>query len=263
MLTSEQIDDTYRELEKMFVALDPSPEKGLGYIRERLTLCRAMQDRAAEIRLKVNQQLTDVLQRHWVAQQTLEVQPTPENRLRVKQLDVDKQRHATLAKMVGAQLQVLGRTAMDIRLLTDITKEQMRRGEINPNEAPELIKDIPVEQMAETTGSVGYAVNVEQEASGDVPGNLFQTGLAISQSEPLGPESFGGEDFPSEPRPETMRVVEEVLTQRRPEGFVDFSAVVPGVPPDDDRKRVADTQAVSIDDLFRETTHGPSPTGIF
>lgn len=242
MLTTEEIEATYGELEKMFVSLDPRPELGLGYIRERLTLCRAMQDRASELRLKVNRELTDVFQRHWVAVQELEIKSTPEHKLRVRELDVVKNRHAMLAKMVGAQMQVLSRTAMDIRLLADITKQQLQRGEINPEEVPGLVKNVPVEALSPFP-KVDPGTSPFPDGDTGAPVNPLLTGLTVPQSEPLG----SGSTLQSLSRPE-------------PTQLVGFDAPVPGVPAEDDRTRLAETQAVSIEDLFQELNHvGPRP----
>lgn len=253
MLSSDEIERTYDELQTMFVEIDPRPELGLGYVRERVTFCRAMQDRLAEIRLRVNREWSETCERHLIARQTQEVAPSPEHKTRAAELKVAEQRHAMLAKMVAAQAQVLSRTAMDLRLLADITKEQIKSGEIDPKESPGLIADVtpagpaaePVFEPASTEPATlagdtlfgaenppGQAAEPDparyprredsapRGASRTIPsffpGETPAAEPTAAAAEPVGPDSFGGEDFPSEPAPSTMAAVEEVLASPPP-----------------------------------------------
>ncbi len=147
-MTSDEITQVYAELEQMFVPLDSSPERGMTYIKERLTMARAMADRVAEIRLRVHRALSVAMEDLLIAKQVQEIQPTPDHKQKVRQLEVLKQRHEMLSKMTNMQAQVLSRTTQDIRLLADITKDQIKRREINPDEAPGLVHDVPATDLA-------------------------------------------------------------------------------------------------------------------
>lgn len=226
-MDSEAIQRAYDELAKMFVEVKPEPERGLAYISERLTLCRAMQDRVAELRLQANRALSVVMEQHLLLQHLHSVAPTPESKEKLNGLERQKQSLAMLAKMVAAQGQVLSRTAMDIRLLTDITKEQLKRGEINPNEAPGLVKEESVGDM------VPADAPVRQREKAAVPDNPFPgLGTAVADS--------------------------KVET-------VSLDAPVPASL-DHEPMKLPETTAVSFDSLFdslEKTPHGTSAPRIF
>lgn len=226
MLTAEEITATYGELETMFVPLRPEPELGLDYIKERLALCRAMQDRLAELRLKTNQHLTDVLERSLKAKALLEVQSTPDMKNSARELEIVKQRHAMLVKMIGYQMQVLGRTAMDIRLLHDITKQQIQRGEINPHDSPQIIQQVDPAEMV-------------QEFSPSVIG-------PIEKQEPPTQQEFqqAWEHMFPTPTTVTSTVTSAV------EGVVTFDTAPAPAPKPEDRVKLSDTNATSFEELF-------------
>lgn len=254
-MTPDEIGQVYGELEQMFVPLEMSPERGLTYIRERLTMVRAMADRVAEIRLKVSRALSTVLEDHLVAQQIHEVQPTPDSKRRVKELEILKQRHTMLTKMVAMQAQVLSRTSLDIRLLADITKEQIKRGEINPNETPGMVKDVAAEALAgdlkrSSADVFGFTESRVEFRAGPTHVEVFPKELF----EPAGPDSFGGSDYPLEPSPQTIAAVEDTLHRYSGVQTVGFDA--PDPPPADDRMKLADTSATNIATLFNEEPHG-------
>lgn len=270
MLTPEQIEDTYEELGQMFIALDASPEKGLTYIKERLTLGRAMQDRVAELRLKVNRALSAVMEQHLIAQQLYEIQSTPDNKKKVKDLEVLKHRHVMLTKMITMQSQVLSRTAMDIRLLADLTKEQIKRGEIDPNEVPGLVKDVPVGAIA-TTPPVAFAFPVEGLAE-----TVGPTGPPVT-GEVNGTQLFGAlpEFSPTEER--TSRVAELPADEYSPAGatrvptdqhghalapveIVGFDTPLPEGEPDTIKLQDTAQGVVSFDELFQGSNHATQPS---
>lgn len=242
MLTSDEIQAAYDELSTMYVKLDASPERGLGYIRERLTLARAMQDRVGELRLKASCALTKVLEAQLLAQQMQLVEPSKANKDKIAKLEVQKQRHAMLVKMIAVQAQLLARTAMDIRLLKDLTTEQIKRGEIDPNESPGLVKAV-------TPADIAAGADVKAETTATMVEKMNQ--MFPELRDPMGPDSFGGTDYP-EPKP-----VEDVKTISGGQ-LTSFDA--PSPVPDDDRMKLADTKVTPIETLFEEMTHG-SPAG--
>lgn len=251
MLTSDEIQAAYDELGKMYVKLDASPERGLGYIRDRLTLARAMQDRVGELRLKASIALTKVQEAQLVAQQLQLVDPSKETKAKIAELEVQKQRHAMLVKMIAVQAQLLSRTAMDIRLLKDLTTEQIKRGEIDPNESPGLVQPVSPADIAAGagTGTLGPPpITTEELIEG-------MNKMFPELTEPAGPDSFGGTDFPEPKAAEAIQTISGAQ-------LTSFDAPTPV--PDDDRVKLADTQATPIDALFEEMTHGsPAPGGPF
>lgn len=281
----DEIETTYEELGKMFIALDSSPEKGLTYIRERLTLARAMQDRVAELRLKVNRALSSVMEQHLIAQQVYEIQSTPDNKKKVKELEVLKHRHVMLTKMIVAQSQVLSRTAMDIRLLADLTKEQIKRGEIDPHEAPGLVKEVEVGEMARPSTTEGglfgpsvSAVSTQSLPANEAPsrpgqltvfggaGDTFEgveepavlgagLGMVFGELPVFDPAS---DDFRIRTSGKALAAVaNDLLAAKRktPVESVGIDATLPGM--ESDTMKLQDTHdAVSIDDLFKEPEHG-------
>lgn len=153
-MTDEDVELVYDELGRLFVEVKDEPERGLGYIRERLTLCRAMQDRAVELRLKVNRELSTTMDQLLRQQHLQDLAPTSQGKEQMSLLERQKQKLALLSKMIEAQATVLSRTAMDIRLLADLTKEQIKRGEIEP--PAELVREVPVNEISpfqQPTGS--------------------------------------------------------------------------------------------------------------
>lgn len=147
-MTPAEIEAIYRELETMFVRLEPEPERGLDYLKERLVFCRAMQDRLQEMRLKVNRAQSELMESKLVAQHTHSVDPEAVKKSDIATIDGVLQRVVMLGRMIGMQATVLSRTSMDIRLLADLTKEQLRRGQVNPHEAPSLIREVPISELA-------------------------------------------------------------------------------------------------------------------
>jgi hypothetical protein len=141
-LTPAQITEVYEEIGTMRVVLDPDPNKGLQYVKERLTLCRAMQDRLGELLLKCSRALSDVLTEEIVVSAEIQLGgdvTTLRRRLSgIKQL---KESHSTLFKMLKLQYTLLSRTSMDIRLLADLTKEQIKLGDIDPKDGG-LVEEI-------------------------------------------------------------------------------------------------------------------------
>ena len=149
-MTEQEIADVYAELEQMFVQLEADATKGLDYVRDRLLFCRAMQDRVVELQLRVNRALSTVLEQQILTQHEHEVQPDAGTKQRLQGLERQKIAHSMLAKMVRAQAQLLGRTSMDIRLLKELTTEQIKLGEIDPTGAG-LTKEETVADLVRAT----------------------------------------------------------------------------------------------------------------
>ena len=161
-LTSEEITAIYNELSTLRVPLDADATKGLEYVKERLMMTRAAQDRCNELMLKVNRALSDVWQEKLVASQQQTLQPTSEGKARVANLDGERQEHVLLASMVKMQGQLLSRTAQDIRLLADLTKEQIKLGEIDPHVAGK-------EEKVSVTDIVDFAQDAVEAAQKPAP----------------------------------------------------------------------------------------------
>jgi len=148
-MTKDEISGAYDELAKMFVELVNEPERGLPYIRERLVLCRVMQDRLGELRLTVNREQSVVMERLLTKQFLHELQATDaKGKQELEELERSKQALGYLTRAIKDQQQHLSRTAMDIRLLHEITKDQIKRGEIDPREVTGLIKETPVSELS-------------------------------------------------------------------------------------------------------------------
>lgn len=152
-LTPAQVTEIYEEIGNMRVDLDADPNKGLQYVKERLTLCRAMQDRLGELQLKAHRSLSQVWQEALTLRMEHELTPSGPLKQRLRVVEAEKQDHDLLVKMIRAQMQLLSRTSMDVRLLADLTKEQLKLGEINPNDA-DLVKEVSVEDISPVSGNL-------------------------------------------------------------------------------------------------------------
>jgi hypothetical protein len=150
-LSTAEITEVYEEIGQMRVQLDPNPNRGLQYVKERLTLCRAMQDRLGELLLLCSRAYSDVLTEELSVKTDKQLNPPPPDTTIVAQrlvrIAADKEEHATLVKMLKLQHTLLGRTSQDIRLLADLTKEQIKLGEIDPHEAG-LVEHVPPEDLS-------------------------------------------------------------------------------------------------------------------
>jgi len=151
-MTTAEITGVYDEIGRMRVDLDPNPNRGLQYVKERLTLCRAMQDRIGELTLQCNRALSEVLTEEIALKledqlASASVAATDQLAQRRSRVAAEKEAHTTLTKMLRMQGTLLSRTAMDIRLLADLTKEQIKLGEIDPAEAG-LVEEVQPEAMS-------------------------------------------------------------------------------------------------------------------
>lgn len=179
----------------MHVPLDADATKGLQYVKERLMLVRAMQDRCNELRLKANRALSDVWQEHLIAKHEQTLKPSTDGKARVADIEGERMNHALLVSMVKAQSQLLSRTAMDIRLLSDLTKEQIRIGEIDPHVAG-MVEEKTVADIAASTTEVAPGTTV--------------TGAAIIGKQPWPPEFGGSAGTPTPPSPSKVQAIETV-----------------------------------------------------
>jgi hypothetical protein len=141
-LTEEEIEGTYDELEKMYVPIEARPDFGLPYARERLTICRAMQDRLQDLRLKTARAYSWVQEqlifRKSQAQLAGSDQEKEQLKIQIAELEQLKLSHGTLSRMISAQSAVLTSTNRDIKTLTDVIIKQMRLnagGGIDPHDA--------------------------------------------------------------------------------------------------------------------------------
>lgn len=167
-LTAAEITGVYDEIGSMRVDLDPDPNRGLQYVKERLTLCRAMQDRLGELLLQSSRALSAVLSEELALKMEKQLATTDSDQerqqreIRLTRVLSDKDEHATLLKMLRLQHTLLGRTSQDIRLLADLTKEQIKLGEIDPKEAG-LVKDVPTEDLSPTPPVVSSTTSAPSE----------------------------------------------------------------------------------------------------
>lgn len=152
-LTPEEITAVYDEIGKMHVELSPDTNKGLQYVKERLTLCRAMQDRLAELTLRVNRALSDVMTEALALKMKNALAPDTPTQQRMQVVEGERQDHLLLTKMLRMQAQLLSRTSMDVRLLADLTKEQLKLGEIDPKDAPGLVQETNLADLSPTPAS--------------------------------------------------------------------------------------------------------------
>lgn len=135
-MIKEEVDRIYRELEAMVVPLDQTSERGPVYLKERLLVCRRMQDRVSGMLLKINQEFSRLkilcrALRASVALAGAGVQaPALREELRTAEDDYDEVRY--LAEAVEVKRANLRQTGSDIRLLAGIMAEGMRLGEVQP-----------------------------------------------------------------------------------------------------------------------------------
>jgi len=147
-MNAEAMSKVYDEIGTLRVVLDPNPNLGLQYVKERLALCRAMQDRCGELQLYCNRALGDVLSEGLVVKMEHRLSKTAASEQRVLSVMGEKVEHKMLADMVKMARTLLGRTAMDIRLLATLTTEQLKLGEIDPKEAG-LVKEAVVTDLSD------------------------------------------------------------------------------------------------------------------
>lgn len=241
-LTPSQITDVYEEIGKMRVTLDADPNRGLQYVKERLTLCRAMQDRMAELTLKASRALSDVWQEALTVRMEHELAPSGPLKQRLRQLDGEKQDHDLLLKMIKMQGQLLARTSMDVRLLADLTKEQIKLGEINPHDAglvePLTPADLsPVEPVQPQLPTTEEAQQAAAELSQTIDAENL-TGF------------FSGAEVKANGTPTPQFV--ETVDLGGPSGIMEGSA-----------KPLPKTEAVNFDDLFGALNGEPVTAGPF
>lgn len=230
-LTSDEVKAIYDEIGQMHVKVDADASKGLAYVKERLTLCRAMQDRCNELHLKANRALSEVWSELLVRKAEHDLTPSAVAKQRINELEEDKQQHNLLIKMIRAQSSLLSRTSMDIRLLADLTKEQIKLGEIDPKDAPELISQVdPKQALEDLTGVAGHeapSFYVPETADADravlppflapppptLDSGATSTDLGFPQaSGPVGETVSLDDPVPAVPVEERMRVPDIVAT---------------------------------------------------
>lgn len=149
-LTATEITDVYDELGRMFIELDANPNRGLQYVKERLTLCRAMRDRGGELLLRCSRALSEVMGEELALRLEYQLAPATPLEQRIMGVVGEKKDHQLLLTMVKAQVSILSRTSMDIRLLADLTKEQIKLGEIDPKDGPGLVTDVTTKELADS-----------------------------------------------------------------------------------------------------------------
>lgn len=239
-LTAEDVNAVYDEIGKMFVKVDADSTRGLQYCKERLTLCRAMQDRLNEVQLRVNRAVSDLWQEQLLRKVEHDLQPSAERKQYIAELELDKQQHQLLLKMITAKSQLLSRTSMDIRLLADLTKDQIKLGEIDPKESPELISQVgPNREDGDHEESTAAPFPYPELNIGDPDPFAAAPAVAV-------PSPFQGSAARKAPGGETAAE------------FVSLDDPIPAVP-DDGRVRLPETAAVSFDDLFSDEVASDKP----
>jgi hypothetical protein len=155
-LTDQEIQQTYNLLEKMYVPVEETQLQGMAYVKERLTLCRAMQDQCHDLRLKTLRAYSWVQEQLIYTDSLLRVSVSDQQQTQLKQkvseLKQQKVSHATLSRLVGLQYAILVQTQRDIKALLDIIKSQIKLGEeggIDPHEAEQLIQQVSVADIGQ------------------------------------------------------------------------------------------------------------------
>jgi hypothetical protein len=147
-LTPEEITQVYEELGQMLVPLDPDANRGLQYVKERLTTCRAMLDRLGELRLQCSQAHRAVASDLLAVR--LKYRLTPSDVV-LQQMDLvkgEREDHQLLLSVIRSHAAMLASTRVDIGKLADMTKEQIKLGEIDPKDAPGLVQPVAIEELA-------------------------------------------------------------------------------------------------------------------
>lgn len=155
-LTDQEMQEISQLLGRLFVPLEEDKAlQGLGYIRERLMLCRAMLDQVHDIRLRVVLASTKVQTELIFAQHTATeadtLQAKTQWKAKIAELKQVVLAHKALAQLVGAQQAMLMQTQRDIKSLGEIIKEQLKLAEVggvNPDEAhEELVTQVDLAQV--------------------------------------------------------------------------------------------------------------------
>ena len=154
-LTDQQIDQLYDQLGKLHVTLENVPEKGLSYIKERLALCRAMQDQAQNLRLTTGQALSYVQTQRIFVKHAIPLAQSDQEKeqLKIKLSEREQEcvSHGMLHRLVNATASALSQTARDIKLLGDVMIKQIKLGEmtdVNPADSPAVGREATFEDMA-------------------------------------------------------------------------------------------------------------------
>jgi hypothetical protein len=192
-MNAEARSKVYDEIGKLQLTLDPNPNRGLQYVKERLALCRAMQDRCGELMLLCSRALGDVLVEELVLKMEHRLSKTTASEQRVLSVMGEKEEHKVLVAMVKLTHTLLGRTASDIRLLADMTKEQLKLGEIDPKEAG-LVKEVAVADLSDLLPSAEVSPPTVEKQVISEPESAI---LAVD-------ESGGAEEVHEEPAEEPL-----------------------------------------------------------
>lgn len=153
-LSETEIQDTYELLEKMYVPVEENKmHRGLGYVRDRLTLCRAMQDQAHDLVLKTGRAYS------WVQEQLIYAksatllagsdQEKDQLKIKIGELEQQKVSHNMLHTLVKRHTQILSGTQRDIKLLADVMQKQIKLAEEDSGSevAEELMQPVDLSKV--------------------------------------------------------------------------------------------------------------------
>ncbi len=271
-LTEPEIQQAYSLLEKMYVPLEESKTlQGLNYIRERLTLCRAMLDQCQDLRVrtmlaysKVQEQV--IFNKSQLLQARGNAQLEKQLKLKAMELEQQKVSHRTLSSMVAAQSAVLLQTQRDIKSLTDVMKVQLKLAEIggvDPHEAEEaLVQQADLSQIGNPVGAPSVQISVGPEPGEQVKADDWDGGplsrVPVVPEPPAGESEFAGLFASMKPLMERVVTSKPALaatsTQMETVNFGDpvgtpVESAPRGIP-------VTDLSSVPIESLFQEDTNG-------
>ncbi len=156
-MLQDRVLQIYMELETLAVPLQQDPQLGLNYLRERMIVCRSMQDRVSNILMEVNRDFGRI--RQAVRSQKAVLNLTNEANLqrpvrdRLDEFENEEDNLRYLMEAVKAKSSNLRMTSSDIRLLYGIVEQQIRLGEIQPgrHRPTQQEQPIPVELSEVTT----------------------------------------------------------------------------------------------------------------
>ena len=149
-LTDEEIQAIYELLDTMYVPVEEDRMvKGLDYIRDRVALCRAMQDQTHELVLKTGRALSWVLEQLIYNKSAAQVAETDQEReqaeIRVTEFEQWKASHAMVHTLVKRHGTLLNGTQRDIKLLADVMKQQIKLAEelgVDPTATEDVVQPV-------------------------------------------------------------------------------------------------------------------------
>lgn len=269
-LTDQQIEQTYEQLGKLHVTLENVPEKGLSYVKERLALCRAMQDQVQNLRLQTGQALSYVQTERIYVKHSIPLAQTDQEKeqlkIKLREREQDCVSHGMLHRLVNATASVLAQTSRDIKLLGDVMIKQIKLGEmtdVNPADSQDVGREATLEDMAAASPQVASSV-VSFEAATAPPSpmaGVYDPVLQMATGSPFASSGSAAEQDLStlfsgrtttgaaSEMPDVVGPVGMGVSGGLPDR-VSFEAPAPQV--EAERVQLADRRAVPIEALFAE-----------